>query len=358
MEKIIYMLILLLSSQLISCTNESLPIIPDKFEQLSDVQTETVKHEPENEVDILPGIPTTDIVVTPEIEIPVNIYSEETIESFFNSSAFVGDSVMHGLTLYSTRNKTSLSGATFLTMSSFAARHALSEVTEKSYHPTYNGQKMKVEDAMQLAGTKRVFISLGLNDVRVTPYNYFENYIELIDKIREKNPEIEVYIMSTTYPVQIPGSMDAATASSYREQLVDLNSRMKEYCIQNNMYFIDTISMLTDESGFLSKSYSSDNYVHLTNKAYSLWTEYLKDFANQLICTGSVPGFVYEHPYNVETQGTVVINDKEIEQTSESISTEAPQADCITEIPESPESVSEQPNSEFPKIELTEQMEV
>lgn len=226
-----------------------------------------------------------------EEEIPEapNPFAEETLAEFFENAAFVGDSVMYGLDLYSARNQTLESASTFLTITSFAARHALSEVSENSYHPSYNGEKMKVEDALVLDGANKVFIFLGLNDVRVTPNSYYENYIEFIDRIKDKNPEITIFIMSTTYPVKSPHSMDTETAASYRDQLADLNTRLSAYCDENDAYYVDVVTPLLSEEGFLSDNYSSDDYVHLTNAAYAIWVQTLENYAQSLIDTGKPP---------------------------------------------------------------------
>lgn len=210
-------------------------------------------------------------------------FSEETVEEFFANSAFVGDSVMYGFELYSTRKKTIQSSSVFLTKTSFAARHALKDVSANSYHPSYNGQKMLVEDALALSGVNKVFISIGLNDVRVTPNSYFENYVEMINRIKAKNPDIAVFIVSSTYPVLYPGNISHEEALAYRAQLYDLNCRLMQYAADGNAYFIDVVSPLVDATGFLDPNFSSDNYVHLRNSAYQIWMERIELFAKNLI---------------------------------------------------------------------------
>ena len=249
----------------------------------------------QNDITDIPE-PETDIENVPEqlpekIEEPINIFENETLESFYGNAAFVGDSVMHGLQLYSARGVTATTNSTFLTLTSFAARHALSDVSEKSYHPTYEGVKMKSEDALALSGVDKVFISLGLNDVRVTPKTYFENYVEFIGKIKEKCPDIKIFIISTTYPVESPNpnKMSRSIALDYRNQLHDLNTRLNEWCAENDAYFVDLMSPIMSENGFLADEYTSDNYVHLTNKAYTIWEQNLIDYATTLIETGEAP---------------------------------------------------------------------
>lgn len=272
-----------------SSNTQNEPTLPEKDSQSSSVDDSPAV------APIVPTVPSADPFNDPlsgsavTSVVPKNDFSSETIEDFFSNAAFVGDSVMYGFDLYSARNKTLASSSTFLTVTSFAARHALSDVGPKSYHPSYNGEKMKVEDALMLDGANKVFVFLGLNDVRVTPNSYYENYVEFLDNIREKNPNIDIFIVSTTYPVQSPHTMDTPTATSYRNQLQDLNLRLKDYCDQGNAYFVNVVSPLLNQNGFLDDSYSSDSYVHLTNAAYGVWMQTIEDYANTLIATGKAP---------------------------------------------------------------------
>jgi len=263
-------------------------------------------------------------ITEPEI---VNPYAGQTIEQFYENSAFVGDSVMFGLEIYSRRKKTAESNATFLTLASFAARHALSDVWEGSYHPTYNGEKMKVEDALVLDGANNVFLFLGLNDVRVTPKEYFENYVKFIDRIKEKSPDINIFIISTTYPIESPHSMDTQTSASYRDQLKDLNEKLYEYSLSTDAYYIDVITPLLSDKGFLDDKYTSDKYVHLTNTAYEIWTKIIDEYVLSLIETGLPPVQVEELIENTEniSESTDAIN--EVETQTEDINTDTTQVD-------------------------------
>ena len=277
---------------MMSCSFLNSLATDNKFNMLDDINAQKTPYTvlpignfipmPKTASEIFPNL-----IIDPMLLKP-NKFARETVQEFFDNSAFVGDSVMHGMTLYSKRTKNIQSGATFLTMSSFSARHALSDVTETSYHPLYNDVKMKVEDSLALDGANKVFVSLGLNDVLATPKTYFENYIEFLNKIKEKNPEIDIFVVSATYPIEQPLKIDAQTAISYRDKLQDLNVRLKEHCAQNGYYYIDVISHLVSENGFLDDKYTSDSYVHLTNKAYTMWTQIFENYANELITYGKI----------------------------------------------------------------------
>ncbi len=333
----IFLFSVLLFITLSSCKNNEMPneldediveqdIINEQSEQDTQTKNDTVSDVDDESIpdDNISSEIQSEETEEPDSIIPENPFASQTLEEFYGNSAFVGDSVMYGLEIYSRRKKTAQSNATFLTLASFAARHALSEVNEASYHPTYNGEKMKVEDALLLDETKNVFLFLGLNDVRVTPNEYFDNYVKLINCIKEKSPDINVFVITTTYPIESPHSMDKPTAASYRDQLKDLNEKLYAYCIESGDYYIDVMTPLINEKGFLDDSYTSDRYVHLTNSAYDIWTKILDEYAYSLIETGLPPVQFEEIP--VQDNNDIQQN---IPETSETVDTT--QTDLIAE---------------------------
>ena len=102
--------------------------ISAEAEIIEEIQTENTETEYTEESEIAPVQSSEeqvqDIPEIPEVIEEPNIFALETHETFFENAAFVGDSVMYGLEIYSRRKKTIQSNATFLTISSFAARAA------------------------------------------------------------------------------------------------------------------------------------------------------------------------------------------------------------------------------------------
>jgi len=51
---------------------------------------------------------------------------------------------------------------------------------------------------------------------------------------------------------------------------------------QNDKYYtiIDTYTLLADDKGFLKEAYTYDG-IHLTNKGYEVWTEFLKKYVDK-----------------------------------------------------------------------------
>ena len=92
--------------------------------------------------------------------------TDEEILAYFDDAAFIGDSVMLGFKYYQNVYH-NLGNPTFLSTVSFALRYAVSP-NNSAFYPLYNGKKISVEDALSLMNAKKVFISLGINDVAIT----------------------------------------------------------------------------------------------------------------------------------------------------------------------------------------------
>jgi len=102
-----------------------------------------------------------------------------------------------------------------------------------------------------------VVIMGGLNDLftRVPDDDVYRNLVQLTQMSREI--EAEPIVLSTT-PV--------AGARDFNSKIRDLNNRVRGYCMENDVRFIDLFSELLVE-GVLGEEYSNDG-VHLSDRGY------------------------------------------------------------------------------------------
>jgi lysophospholipase L1-like esterase len=197
-------------------------------------------------------------------------------DSYFDDAVFIGDSVSLKLKNYVVKKRASdpgfLGKAQFLVSGSLGSGNALWEVSDKSVHPTINGQKLPLEESVALTGAKKVYIMLGINDV--VPYGIdgsVDNMETVIEKIRAKSPGIMVYVQSAT-PITRGGEKVKLT----NKTLNAYNARLAELCKDRGYYYIDVAAALKDSAGYLPDAYSSDNYVHFTDEACEIWINYLR----------------------------------------------------------------------------------
>lgn len=229
----------------------------------------------------------TDTPDTGEEEPPLEIVSgglpesERVDPSYFDDVVFIGDSVSLKLEYYVRDQRkideNFLGKAQFLTAGSFGYINALKPVSEDSVHPSYQGTKMLLEDAIAACGAKKLYIMLGMNDIAGGRYDgTISNLSTEIGRILEKSPDVTFYFQSVT-----PRMEDSQTTKLNNEIIRTYNERLLQYCEENGYYFIDVYSALCDENGNLPAEYCSDPVstggmgIHFTNAACAVWLDYL-----------------------------------------------------------------------------------
>ena len=204
--------------------------------------------------------------------------AEAQIDSYFDDSVFVGDSIMLGFRNYAMkRQDTFLSRPQFLAAGSFSVNNALWTDDEKSVHPVYQGEQRQIWDSISLMGSRRIFLMFGMNDLNINGVEgTCDKYAELIDKIKEKDPNAEIHIMSMTYILngRETGMLQNDTIRRYNEEL-------KKLAGEKGWGFVDITEPLADENGDLAAEYCSDDFAHQRPEAYDIWVSVLRDYARE-----------------------------------------------------------------------------
>lgn len=202
--------------------------------------------------------------------------TEAMIDDFYTNSVFVGDSVMLGFRNYAMKNaETYLGEIQFLASGSFSVNNALQPPSSTSTHPIYDGQQRYIEESIALMQADRVFLFFGINDVALAELpDVCDKYTELIGRIQEESPDVEIYIISATYTLAGQGGKKLNN-----ENLSALNEMMQERAVENGWGYVDIMSALDDGNGNLAPEYCSDGYLHQNTAAYDIWSEVLREYA-------------------------------------------------------------------------------
>ena len=204
--------------------------------------------------------------------------TQEELALYFGESVFIGDSVMIGLRNYSMNQEgdSCLSGAQFLAAVGYSSYNALQPVTGKHIHPLYKGKKCQVWDAVSDMGAKRVFISLGTNDIiMLGSEGAIERCRQVVDKILESCPGVEINCISVTYAAE-----GKEKGKLNNQSIAEYNGLLLQMAAQNGWGYLDLATPLSDGRGNLSNEICSDGFVHLKNSAYEVWEEELIRYAN------------------------------------------------------------------------------
>ena len=194
---------------------------------------------------------------------------------YFENIIFLGDSVTTGFDLY--RNFIKFNGelvlerTTVIAVKSYGIFNATRSVSEKSVHPLVDGVQTLPEDIIAEKSGSKVFICLGLNDISWQSSDvFFQNYADLINRIRAKSPKKTVVIMPVT-PLTLGGQKENMT----NERIMQFNDLLIEFAAYNNIPFVDYAAALRDENNNLYSELSSDNYCHIISGAYDRLVEYI-----------------------------------------------------------------------------------
>ena len=207
---------------------------------------------------------------------------------FFEDAVFLGDSLTVGLEKYVNNKRKSDSGyfsnAQFLARVSYAIAHTLKE-DGYSMHPEYDGRLSQPQKSLKAMGAKKVFITLGVNDIGATESTIASNYKKLIAAIKEELPNAQLYMLAV-FPMT-----ERKESSSRSNKVIDsLNWTLLKLAMSEDMTFIDFTCALKNDDNALNKEYSSDDYVHLNNDGYAVWTKQMYAFADFARKTGAASG--------------------------------------------------------------------
>ncbi len=203
--------------------------------------------------------------------------SEEEIDAYFENTVFLGDSIMLGFRNYTRKQAADsfLKQIQFLAAGSYSASNSLWDVTEESVHPLYQGKKLQAWNSIEKIAPTKVFICLGLNDLNISGLQgSLDKYKELIRRITEKSPNVEIHIISMTYTLA-----GASSGKLHNDTIREYNLMLLDAAIENGWGYIDVANALADENGDLAEAYCSDGFVHQTAAAYDVWTTVLREYA-------------------------------------------------------------------------------
>lgn len=123
----------------------------------------------------------------------------------------------------------------------------------------------------------KVFLLIGTNDLQdgKTPDEIFENIKRIVEGIQENRPEAKIYLESI-YPVN-RNFENSGAQDRHNEDIKEINKKIEEYCMEEDLTYIDLYSVLEDESGDLRAEYTNEG-LHLSEEGYDIVTETLKKY--------------------------------------------------------------------------------
>ncbi len=202
---------------------------------------------------------STDSVVTPP--------NAAVDESYFDDTVFIGDSRTQGFIYYN-----GLSNAIAYVDKGLNVDTALNKQVIK-----LDGNCYTVPEALEKGRDfKKVYIMLGINELGWVYSDIFiEKYSELIDRIKEINPETTIYVQSILPVTEEKSNSDEIFNM---DKIGQYNTLIKAMADEKGVIYLNVAESVSDENGFLPKEAATDG-IHLKKSYCALWLEYLKNNA-------------------------------------------------------------------------------
>jgi len=131
----------------------------------------------------------------------------------------------------------------------------------------------RLDDVVSLKPSK-IFIMIGTNDVWGGFPDEFiiSNYTSILDRIKQECPFTKIYVQSI---VPMGANQLAANIMASIEKIDRLNNELAAISEVNGYNYIDIGVLFKDSKGELAPVYTTDG-IHLSAKAYELWTQTIK----------------------------------------------------------------------------------
>ncbi len=200
--------------------------------------------------------------------------------TYYNDSALVGDSITY--CLFQWHSKSGYLGAPTFFVRGGTGINGLVIHYMQIY---YRGVEMPIEDIIAQSGVHKIYILLGQNDLRyLTIDETMSKWEILLSRIREKSPDVEIYLQSV-----IPEWYEDFSPNKQNEKIAQHNERLKAYAQENGFVYIDISRYLVDHLGKMPTSYSMDQSIHLNEAGSLAWMQVLKAYAEYHTRKGDIP---------------------------------------------------------------------
>ena len=194
---------------------------------------------------------------------PLDSLDDETIKEFFENAAFIGDSRVEGLFLYTDLCEYS----TFYSKVGLNVSKALDEPYVK-----LDNKEVTLLEAMKTKKFDKVFIMLGFNELGWPNYDVFlDKYSTLIEEIKKIQPDAKIYLQSILHVTE----SHSAKEDYENNPRVNLYNKNVKKLADNKTVFYINLNPCFDNNNKALKEDSTTDGIHLKPSYYDTWMRYL-----------------------------------------------------------------------------------
>lgn len=211
----------------------------------------------------------SDVLRTPK-RLPPNYDDAEV--TYFDDAAISGDSITY--IMFQWENKHDLLGDPLFLVRGGISINGLVRKYKLLY---YQGVESTLENAVAQAGVNKVFIMLGQNDLSyMSIEDTMANWAILVERLREKSPDLEIYIESC-----IPEWRDNGEDNSKNEKIAECNRQLEAFCAENDIHFWNIWPYAVDHEDKMPTIYMSPDgsNIHMNEDGCYSWMQALRAYA-------------------------------------------------------------------------------
>ncbi len=220
-------------------------------------------------------LPPEQVTDTPKVPVELPTYdlssavpeSDAVGDDYFDDAVFIGNSLIVGL-----QRTVPLNARYFASIGL-----NVSQVFTKELVPMKSGKIFTISDALATVEFSKVYLMFGINELGWGSITSFISYYgQIIDRIREINPEAIVYVQSI-----LPINEEKWAKSRDYQSCINnyavatFNQKIIDMCVQKNAAFVNVGEVLRDETGNLFADATSDG-IHIGGSYATMWVDYLK----------------------------------------------------------------------------------
>lgn len=199
--------------------------------------------------------------------------SEDAGWDYINDIIFIGDSTTHGMAFYGVLEGGKETNQVWTPKSGTLAMWNL--LSENIVYPD-DDSEMLISDAIALKTPKTVVLTLGVNGVSSLSEKDFKGYYQgLIDEIKKQSPTTDI-ILQSIYPVC---DYYQYVKSISMEKINQANAWIASLASENGVYYLNTITALVNEKGYLTDSYCNGDGIHISKEGFDVILDYIRTHA-------------------------------------------------------------------------------
>ena len=205
----------------------------------------------------------------PVTEQSTEVYNDKNVKfttadsSYLDGALFIGDSRTLTLANYANWTNTTFYADTGI---------SIWKIMEKPIAKV-NGKSMTITDALKIEKFDKIYIMLGVNELGTgTDDSFCNQYRNVINKIKELQPQAIIYIQSIMHVTQ---SKDEENSYINNTVINRRNDKIRQIADNRQVFWIDDNEAFDEPgTGKLNSEYTSDG-VHLKSRYIPVWQNFL-----------------------------------------------------------------------------------